>query len=81
MNQPESKSPEELRDVLQMVQLRLRRLTVAVILLALVSALTTAAVFGELVNYFGGDAMMYGGLSVGAALLGFGCGWMAGRKA
>ena len=81
MSSSESKTPEELRDVLQMVQVRLRRLTVAVILLVLVSVLTTATVFGELVNYFGGDAMMYGGVSVAAALLGFGFGWLAGRKA
>ncbi len=81
MNESESRSPEELCDVLQMVQVRLRRLTVAVMLLTLVLVLTVAAVFGELVNYFAGDAMMFGGVSIGAALLGFGFGWVAGRKA
>ena len=71
----------DLRVALAAVERRLRRLTVAVMLMTLVLILTVAAVFGELVNYFGGDAMLFGGTSIGAALMGFGFGWMARRRA
>lgn len=80
-NQDDSKRQDELCEGLQAVQRRLRRLTVAVILMTLMLTLTVAAVFGELVNYFGGDAGLFGGASVGAALLGFGFGWFARRRA
>ena len=81
MNESETRRPDELHDVLQLVQRRLRRLTVAVLLLTLMLMLTVAAVFGELVNWFAGDPLMFGGVAVGTALLGFGFGWFAGRRA
>ncbi len=63
------------------IQARLRALTVAVWILALAVLLTGAAVFGNLVNYFAGEPLMFGGASVGAALLGFAFGWLARRAA
>ncbi|MGQ9605524.1 MAG: hypothetical protein ACUVTW_04935 [Thermogutta sp.] len=57
----------------------LRRLTVAVAFLALGVFLLTAAVYGSLVNYFSGDALLFGGASIGAAILGFALGFFAGR--
>ena len=60
---------------------RLRVLTVAVILLTLAALLLTMSVYGSLVNYFSTDALLFGGATVGAALLGFGFGWFARRRA
>lgn len=57
----------------------LRRLTVAVAFLALGVFLLTAAVYGSLVNYFSGDALLFAGASIGAAILGFALGFFAGR--
>jgi hypothetical protein len=56
-------------------------LTVAMILVVLIFAMQTAALYGSLVNYWAGDAWFYGGTSLGAALLGFGFGWFAARRA
>jgi hypothetical protein len=56
-------------------------LTVAVVLMALLLVLNTASVQGSLVNYFDGDAALFGGSTIGAALLGFGLGWFARRGA
>ncbi|GEM_PF-1024590 len=58
----------------------LRRLTIAVTFLALAVFLLSAAVYGSLVNYFSGDALLFGGTSVGAAVLGFLFGLFAGRR-
>lgn len=71
----------DLCKALEAVERRLRRLTVAVLLMTLVLILTAAAVFGELVNYFAGDPMLFGGTTIGAALLGFGFGLLARRRA
>ena len=79
MNNPNQQ--EEIRQLLESVRCRLRRLTVAVMLMALVLVLTVATVFGDLVNYFALDPLLLGGVSVGAALLGFAFGWYAGRRA
>ena len=78
MNDPNQQ--EELRQLLESVRCRLRRLTVAVMLLTLVLVLSVAVTFGELVNYFAFDPLLLGGVTVGAALLGFGFGWYAGRR-
>ncbi len=81
-NAPPSRlSDEELLASLRFVRNRLRALTVAVLIMALALILAAGAMFGSLVNYFAGDAMMFGGVSVLAALLGFVFGWFAGRKA
>jgi hypothetical protein len=66
-------------DTMRQLQRRVGRLTAAVLLMTLLLILTVASVFGSLANYFGGDATLYGGSTVGAALLGFGLGYAAGR--
>ncbi len=66
-------------DTLRRLQRQVGGLTAAVLLMALMLILTVASVFGSLANYFGGDATLYGGSTVGAALLGFGLGYAAGR--
>lgn len=67
-------------ELLSRVAARLRALTTVVALLALAVLLLMAVQYGSLVNYWGGDALFFGGTSVGAALLGFGLGWVAGRR-
>lgn len=64
---------------LERIHRALRRLTIAVVFLALGVFLLTAAVYGSLVNYFSGDALLFGGASIGAAILGFALGLFAGR--
>ena len=72
---------DELRDQLQSVGSRLRGLTLAVIVMALMLTITVAAVFGSLVNWFAYDGLLYGGATACAALLGFAAGWLARRSA
>jgi hypothetical protein len=67
--------------LLQQLHRRVRRLTVAVVVLVLAVLLNTAAIYGDLVNYFGRDRMLQGGAAMGAAVLGFLFGWFArGRR-
>jgi hypothetical protein len=80
-NDKDSQSREELRELLVSVRRRLGKLTVAVLLLILAVMLCAAAIFSNLLNYFGGDSMLTGGVFCFAALLGFALGWFAGRKA
>lgn len=80
MNQTDPQQ-DELRRALQGVRRQLRRLTVAAFLMVLLLILTVASVFGYLVDYHGGEPALFGGATVGAALLGFGLGWVARRKA
>jgi len=71
---------DEIRALLQSVGRRLRRLTIAVFLMAMGLVLCAAAIFGELVNWFSRDPLLFGGVTAGAALLGFAFGWLAGRR-
>jgi hypothetical protein len=72
---------EDPQSVLQSVRRRLRQLTVAVVLMTLALFLMCAAVFGNLVNWFGRDPALFGGSLAGAAILGFLFGWFArGRR-
>jgi hypothetical protein len=71
---------ERLQEGIESIKRRLARLTVAVSLMTLVLILTVSAVFGNLVNYFSGDVLMWGGATAGAAVLGFALGWFARRK-
>ncbi|MDZ7618749.1 MAG: hypothetical protein U1E05_17225 [Patescibacteria group bacterium] len=79
MTNPNATPTEELNGAVRVILKRLRVLAVAVLIMALALLLTTAAVFGSLVNYFAGDALMFGGVTVAAALLGFVFGWFARR--
>lgn len=81
MTDSNSPPPEELNAAIQSIRARLRALFVAVLTMALALMLAAGAMFGSLVNYFAGDAMMFGGVSVVAALLGFVFGWFARGKA
>ena len=74
-------SQEDLRNVLASLERRVRMLTVAVLFMALMLALCTVSVYGFLINYFDGDATMFGATGVGAAVLGFAVGWFARWKA
>ncbi|MCS7305603.1 MAG: hypothetical protein NZ602_10915 [Thermoguttaceae bacterium] len=74
---PDAKDPMML---LQGLQRRIDRLTVTVVLMALITLTSTAVVFGQLVNWFAGQALLQGGVSLGGTLLGFGFGWFAGRR-
>jgi len=81
MNEPNQDRHDELHDSVLALHKRVQRLTVAVVLMAMALLLLAAAVFGSLVNYFAGDPLLLGGVSVGAALLGFACGWFARKRA
>jgi len=80
MNDSESNQARELREILLPLEKRVRTLTVTVILLVLAVFLLTAAEFGSLVNYFGGDPALFGGASVGGVVLGFAVGWFARKR-
>ncbi len=71
--------PQELEDRIVAIQKRLRRVAVAVFVMALALLLCAAAIFGQLVNYFAGDPLLYGGATAGAAVTGFIFGWFAKR--
>ena len=77
----ERQTSDELRELLGGVRRRLRTLTTAVLLLTLAVVLCAGAVYGEVANYFGGDAMLQVAIAIGAAALGFFFGWLAGRRA
>jgi len=80
MTDPESNQARELREILARLGTRLRRLTVAVVLMALAMFLLTATLLGELINWFAGQPSLFGGATVGAAVLGFAFGWFAGKR-
>ena len=80
-DQKDSPPRDELQELLESVRRRLRKLTIAVLLLILAVMLCAAAIFGNLLNYFGNDSMLSGGIFIFAAALGFALGWFAGRKA
>ena len=81
MNEPNEGRHQELHELLLALQKRVQKLTVAVVLMVLALFLLAAAVFGSLVNYHSGDPMLFGGASMGAALLGFAFGWFARKRA
>jgi hypothetical protein len=79
MAEPEKQS--DAVSLLQRLHRRVQRLTVAVVVLILAVLLNTAAIYGDLVNYFGRDRLLQGGVAIGAVMLGFLFGWFArGRK-
>ena len=80
MPEHDPKQQDELHEVLQSVRKHLNRMSVAVLLMILAVLLQVAAKFGELSNYFGYDALLVGGSAVGAAVLGFILGFIAGRR-
>ena len=75
-----SNDHERLLEAMESVRRQLGRLTVVVSLMTLALILTVSAVFGHLVHIFAGDATMWGGVTAGAAILGFVLGWFARRR-
>ncbi len=73
--------PDETQQLLRSIRRRLRALTVATILLVLAVLLCVATVFGYLVDYHAGEALLRGGALGGVAVLAFFFGWLAGRRA
>ena len=71
---------EDLQHALQPIRRQIARLTVTVMILTMVLTITAMSVFGSLVNYFDGDASLFGSATLGAAFLGFGFGWAARRR-
>ena len=71
---------ERVLEGIESIKRHLRRLIVSVSLMMLALILTVSAVFGNLVNYFERDPLMWGGATFGAAILGFVLGWLARRK-
>jgi hypothetical protein len=83
-NHSDTDSAAAQRRLLESVHGRVRALTVAVVLMALALFLVVAVVFGYLVEFHGGEAVLVGATAVGTAVLGFffglGVGWFVGRK-
>ena len=77
MDDRDANQRDDLNSVLQSVRRRLRQLTVMVVFMILAWLLTCSSVFGSLVQYFGGDAALFGGSAIGAGVLGFLFGWFA----
>jgi hypothetical protein len=73
--------PDEIQKLLKSVRSRLRTLIVVTMLLALAVLLCVVAVFGYLVEYHAGEALLRGGAIGGVAVLAFFFGWLAGRRA
>jgi len=84
MEDNDTQQQDEVRVALRSMRRRIGALTLAVIVMALMLALTAAAVFGYLVEFHGGEAALIGGGLVGGALLGFvaglTAGWIARRQ-
>jgi len=81
MSEPDQPRPDEVHELLSTLHRRVQKLTVAVVFMAMAVLLMMGAQYGSLVNYFGGDPMLFGATSIGAALLGFACGWFARKRA
>ncbi len=71
---------DDLLEAIASMRRQLVRLTVVASLMTLALFITVAAVFGNLVNYFNRDVMLWGGSTSGAAVAGFFFGWFARRK-
>ena len=72
---------EALRASVEGLSKRVRRLTVVVVMMVLALFLLAAAIYGELINYFAFDPALFGGATIGAAVLGFFFGLYARLKA
>ena len=81
MNDRDTDRHEELREILLSLRRRVRWLTGAVALMALAMLLLAAYVLGDLISWYAFDPLLYGGVSVGSALLGFAFGWFVRRGA
>ena len=73
-------SNHEISEQLVIIRRMLRRMVVTIGLLCLAVFLLAASVFGYLVNYFSFDPLLVGGVSAGAAVIGFLVGLFVGRR-
>lgn len=69
-----------IRDAIETLQGRVRRLVIAVVLMALALFLTVAVVFGYELEFHAGEPLLRGAVAVGTAILGFAFGFFAGRR-
>jgi hypothetical protein len=72
---------EALRESVEGLAKRVRRLTVAVVMMVLALFLLAAVIFGDMITYYALDPAIFGGATVGAAVLGFFFGLFARLKA
>jgi hypothetical protein len=77
MTEPADDRPDETQQLLRSVRRQLGRLSIVLAVMILVLALLTASVYGNLVNYFAGEPLMWGSTLLAAALVGFALGWFA----
>ena len=75
----ENRSPD-VPGALEVLAKRVRRLTLAVIFMAIVLFLLVAITFLYLVDWHADEPLLSAGASLGAALVGFGLGWFARKK-
>ena len=80
MNDSDPNRPEDRREILDALAKRVRRLTVAVILMAMALFVLTGIVLVYLVDYHAEEPLLYGVVSVATALAGFALGWFARRR-
>ena len=78
MEDNDTQQQDDVRVALRSMRRRIGALTLAVIVMALMLALTVATVFGYLLDYHGSEPALLGGGLVGGAVLGFVAGLTAG---
>jgi F420-0:gamma-glutamyl ligase-like protein len=81
MSEEKSANDLDQKTLLASIRRRLGRLTIVLFVLIMLVVLQTVALYGNLVNYFGYDAQIHAGATLGAAFLGFLFGWFARRAA
>ena len=80
MSDNDASRQQEILRGLESLGARMRRLVVAVVLMALALFLTVSVVFGYLVEFHAGEALLRGAVAASAAIVGFGFGFFAGRR-
>lgn len=71
---------EVIRGELKAIRQGMRRVFVSVAVLTMIVILLAIAIYGSLVNYFGGDALLFASATLATAGIGFLCGWIAHRR-
>lgn len=79
--QRDAEALETLARELKTVRAGLRRVLISIAVLTMMVILLAVSVFGSLMNYFAGDALLFGSATAAAGVIGFICGWVACRRA